>query len=109
MTTTDRHVPACRCIWCASDPDKVPAHGTVARYQDRLCRCSSCRRANSTRHRVYVEGYQAASRQAPAHGEPWTPEEDAVLIELGAIAASKVLPRTYFACERRLARLKRSM
>lgn len=19
----DRHVPACRCIWCASDPDKA--------------------------------------------------------------------------------------
>ena len=24
MTTTkDRHVPACRCIWCASDPNKT--------------------------------------------------------------------------------------
>lgn len=25
MTPDDRHVPACRCIWCASDPRKVTA------------------------------------------------------------------------------------
>ena len=23
MTTTDSHIDACRCIWCASDPDKT--------------------------------------------------------------------------------------
>lgn len=88
---------------------QVPAHGTLARYQDRLCRCSSCRRANSTRHRVYVEAYQAASVVAPAHGDPWTPEEDAALVELRAIQASRVLGRTYHACVARLTRLGRSL
>lgn len=87
----------------------LPPHGTPARYQDKLCKCDRCRAAHTARHRGYVEAYQAASVVAPAHGDPWTPEEDAALVELRAIQASRVLGRTYHACVARLTRLGRSL
>lgn len=35
--TEDRHVAACRCIWCASDPDKAreTLHGAPSASHDR--------------------------------------------------------------------------
>ena len=34
---TDSHIDACRCIWCASDPDKRRACGAPHPYGGRPC------------------------------------------------------------------------
>lgn len=82
-------------------------HGTPARYAAR-CGCQPCREANAAYMRSWRAARQAESADAPRWGESWTAEEDARLLEVGALRASMTLSRTYSACRNRLDVLRRS-
>lgn len=90
--------------------DSLPAHGTITRYRPPYtCRCAECRRALAAARKRYVRSAQRRTPPGHAHGLPWTPEEDAVLMDstLGTLVArARRLGRTYNAALNRLGDLK---
>ena len=81
-----------------------PAHGRPGRYA-RGCRCNPCLAAHARRMALWRAAQQQRSTYAPRWGLRWTPDEDAVLLDLGVTAARR-LGRTYSACANRLDRLR---
>jgi hypothetical protein len=63
------------------------------------------------RRREHRAAYQALSaRTARRHADPWTPEDDEVLLEgTGTVLdRARALGRSYYACQNRLAALRLS-
>lgn len=91
----------------------VPGHGTKSRYRGtarvRPCRCAKCRRANAQEQLRYVADAQRRTALATRWATPWTPEDDATLLDasLGALVdRAALLGRTYRAAHLRLYRLR---
>lgn len=83
---------------------RQPPHGRPGRYE-RGCRCNPCLAANARRIALWRAAQQQRSTYAPRWGLRWTPDEDAILLDLGVTAARR-LGRTYSACANRLDRLR---
>lgn len=82
-------------------PPKKSEHG-------RNCRCDRCRDRKAEASRETYRKLQDESTSDPEKaGTPWTPEEDEVLLDLGASSASREIGRTYAACRNRYAHLQR--
>lgn len=91
----------------------VPAHGTISRYrgtaQVEPCRCDPCRAANNRARLDYLADAQRRTIRAPRWQAPWTPQEDAILLDasLGTVVdRANRLGRTYSAATQRLTRLR---
>lgn len=91
----------------------VPDHGTVQRYKGtanvKPCRCTRCRRANAQMAQRYRSDAQRRTALATRWATPWTPEDDAVLLDpsLGTLVdRAALLGRTYVAAHLRLHRLR---
>lgn len=91
----------------------VPAHGTIGRYRGTArvepCRCELCRAENNRARLAYLAYAQRRTIDAPRWQTPWTPEEDAVLLDasLGTVVdRANRLGRTYSAATQRLTRLR---
>lgn len=83
-------------------------HGSPARYNDG-CTCSACLVAHAQRVQAYRDACQERTRYAPNHLQPWSLEDDALLLDESAgtvLERACQLGRTYLACVRRLARLQ---
>ena len=87
-------------------PSESP-HGTTARYRAG-CRCQACRAATARARRLYVAKANRATAAAPRWREPWTPDEDAYLMDAthgSVLERALALGRTYTAADLRLDKL----
>lgn len=65
------------------------------------CPCTDCAAERALAGRLFRHRSQAALPYSPNAYAPWTDREDQVLNQLGPLAASRVLGRTYYACVNR--------
>lgn len=87
-------------------PPAEQVHGTRGAYA-RGCRCDDCRAAWRVHQREYRSGATQLTMAAARYGEPWTPEEDRLVLELGmSVAAALAVGRTYQATCARVRRLR---
>lgn len=88
----------------------LPPHGTVTRYgKPHKCRCRACTKANTEAQRDYRATMQGVTvPTAHATQRPWTPQEDAQLMDstLSTAALARALGRSWDATRKRRERLR---
>jgi hypothetical protein len=101
-----RHRLGIGSVW---QPPKPP-HGTPGRYGvPHRCRCRACTTANTEAQRAWREAQQRATLPHARNAtDPWTPEEDAQLLDADATTAAlaRQLGRSYDATRKRRDRLR---